>query len=125
MRHFVSAATYRGALLEPMGKFGAYWRQCLEVVRRVPVWELQRPRDLAAMEQIMLHRHLSHQQFTLAAIDDVIARGKRRDWAELRRAAFSDRIMMEKVLQVCQAHVADPYAQRYHFWKQYVERYLA
>lgn len=73
---------------------------------------------------IMLHRHLTHQQFTLAAIDNVIARGKRIDWAELRRAALSDRMVMEKVLRVCQAHVADPYAQRYHFWKQYAERHL-
>jgi hypothetical protein len=73
----------------------------------------------------MLHRHLNHQQFTLAAIDDVIARGKRQDWAELRRAVLNDRTVREKVLQVCQAHVTDPYAQRYHFWKQYVERYSA
>jgi hypothetical protein len=72
-----------------------------------------------------IHRHLTHQQFTLAAIDDVIARGKRTDWAELRRMVLSDRITLEKVLQVCQAHVADPYAQRYHFWKQYAERHLA
>lgn len=73
----------------------------------------------------MLHRHLTHQQFTLAAIDDVIARGKRRDWAELRRAVLADRAVLEKALRVCQAHVADPYAQRYHFWKQYAERHLA
>jgi hypothetical protein len=73
----------------------------------------------------MLHRHLNHQDFTLAAIDNVITRGKRRDWAELRREVLSDRAIMEKVLRVCQAHVADPYAQRYHFWKQYVERHLA
>jgi hypothetical protein len=72
----------------------------------------------------MLHRHLTHQQFTLAAIDDVIARGKRPDWAALRRAALDDRATLEKMLRVCQAHVADPYAQRYHFWKQYAERYL-
>jgi hypothetical protein len=73
----------------------------------------------------MRHRHLTHQEFTLAAIDDVIARGKRRDWAELRAAALSDPRILERILRVCQAHVADPYAQRYHFWKQYVERYLA
>ena len=73
----------------------------------------------------MLHRHLTHQQFTLAAIDDVIARGKRWDWAELRQAALGDRAVMEKVLRVCRAHIADPYAQRYHFWKQYAERHLA
>lgn len=73
----------------------------------------------------VFHRHLAHQQFTLAAIDDIIARGKRQDWAELRRAALDDRAIMEKVLRVCQAHVADPYAQRYHFWKHYAERYLS
>ena len=73
----------------------------------------------------MLHRHLTHQQFTLAAIDDVIARGKTGGLAALRRAALADRAALEKVLRVCRAHVADPYAQRYHFWKQYVERYLA
>jgi len=73
----------------------------------------------------MLHRHLTHQQFTLAAIDDIIARGKRQDWASLRQAVLADRALLQKVLQVCQPHVTDPYAQRYHFWKQYAERYLA
>ncbi len=73
----------------------------------------------------MLHRHLNHQNLTLAAIDDVIGRGQRHDWAELRQAALRDRGVLEKVLRVCQAHVADPYAQRYHFWKHYAERYLA
>ena len=73
----------------------------------------------------MIHRHLTHQQFTLAAIDDVIARGKRKDWAELRQAALADPAVLEKILWVCQAHVADPYAQRYHFWKHYAQRTLA
>ncbi len=72
----------------------------------------------------MLHRHLSYQQLTLAAIDDIIARGKRQDWAELRRAALADPTMLEKIVRVCQAHISDPYAQRYHFWKQYAERHL-
>lgn len=39
----------------------------------------------------MLHRHLNHQQWTLAAIDDVMARGKQLDWADLRHAALADR----------------------------------
>ena len=73
----------------------------------------------------MWHRHLTHQQFTLAAIDDIIARGKRQDWAELRKAALANRTILEKILRVCQAHVADSYVQRYHFWKAYAERYLA
>ena len=72
----------------------------------------------------MLHRHLVHQNFSLAAIDDVISRGKRQDWAALRQAVLEDQDLAEKVLRVCRAHVADPYAQRYHFWKTYVERQL-
>ncbi len=73
----------------------------------------------------MLHRHLNHQNFTLAAIDDLIARGKRSDWVELRRMALADRAILRKVQKVCQAHISDPYAQRYHFWMHYAERYLA
>jgi hypothetical protein len=69
----------------------------------------------------MHHRHLTHQAFTLAAIDDVIGRGQRTDWAELRRAVLADPSLREKVLQVCRAHIADRYEQRYHFWKAYVE----
>jgi hypothetical protein len=69
----------------------------------------------------MKHRHLAHEQFTLAAIDDIIARGKRVDWAELRRAMLSDPVVREKILRICAVHVADPYAQRYHFWKHYAD----
>lgn len=72
----------------------------------------------------MLHRHLNHQAFTLAAIDDVISRGKRHDWAELRYTALKERHVMEKVLRVCNAHIEDPYAQRYQFWKYYAEQHL-
>ena len=89
---------------------------CLALLAERPVWRY----NLA-----MQHRHLTHEQYTLAAIDDIIARGKRRDWADLRQAALAERSLFEKVLRVCQAHVADPNAQRYHFWKQYAERYLA
>ena len=73
----------------------------------------------------MLHRHLNHQEFTLAAIDDVISRGKRLDWSALRRASLRDPSLLFMVLRVCQANVSDPYAQRYHFWKNYAERHLA
>jgi hypothetical protein len=73
----------------------------------------------------MLHRHLNHEQYTLAAIDDVIGRGKRQDWAELRRAALADRALMEKVLRVSKAQGEDPYAQRYRFWRRYAEEHLA
>ena len=52
-------------------------------------------------QPFMLHRHLNHQHFTLAAIDDIIARGKRKDWSELRRADLSDISVLEKVLRMC------------------------
>jgi len=73
----------------------------------------------------MLNRHLNHQQFTLAAIDDVIGRGNLCDWADLCRAALRDRFLLEKVLRVCGAHVGDPFAQRFHCWKHYAEQHLA
>lgn len=73
----------------------------------------------------MLHRPLTHPQYTLAAIDDVIGRGKRRDWANLRQTALREPALFQKVLRVCLAYVSDPHAQRYHFWKHYAERHLA
>lgn len=71
----------------------------------------------------MVHRHLNHQDYTLAAIDDVIARGKRKDWADLRRAVLADRALLEKVRQICAPRVVDPYAQRYHFWMHYANKH--
>ena len=47
----VSAATYRGPLLEPMDKMGWYYHQCLELIQRIPIWQFRRPRDLAHMDQ--------------------------------------------------------------------------
>lgn len=69
----------------------------------------------------MQHRHLNHQRYTLAAIDDVISRGKLQDWADLRRAALAEPELFLRIQRVCQPQVADPYAQRYHFWKNYAE----
>jgi len=71
----------------------------------------------------MLHRHLNHQGFTLAAIDDVIARGQLQDWIELRKALKDDNSLFDKVSHICRARVSDPYAQRYHFWLHYVEEH--
>lgn len=69
----------------------------------------------------MQHRHLTHQRFSLAAIDDVISRGRWQDWAELREAVLSDEALLEKVAQVCRPHLANPYAQRHQFWMHYVK----
>ncbi len=73
----------------------------------------------------MEHRHLNHHNLTLAAIDDIIGRGQRKDWAALRTALLADDTVREKVLRVCQAHIHDPYAQRYHFWNHYAHRHSA
>ena len=70
----------------------------------------------------MQHRHLNHQDYSLAAIDDIIERGKRHDWAELRTALLADPTIRSKVLQICQTRISDPYAQRYHFWRIYAEQ---
>jgi hypothetical protein len=72
----------------------------------------------------MLHRHLNHSDWTLAAIDDVIARGRLDDWRELRDAATKQTEIRNKIVRVVKPHLSDPYAQRYHFWNAYVRRKL-
>ena len=43
----------------------------------------------------------------LAAIDDVVCRGKKDDWIELRSAALSDPTVIGRIRKVCEAHLAD------------------
>ena len=74
----------------------------------------------------MLHRHLEvddGQRYTLAAIDDIIARGLWDDWAELRGAALGERGVLDKIERVCRHYVGDPRAQRHHFWLHYVRKH--
>ena len=73
----------------------------------------------------MLHRHLNHSDWTLAAIDDVIARGRLDDWKELRDVAANRPDIRDRILRVAQPHLSDPYEQRYHFWNLYVRKQLA
>jgi hypothetical protein len=73
----------------------------------------------------MKHRHLNHEGYTTAAIDDMIGRGNRSDWAELRDAAASDALILQKILRVCAPHREDAYAQRYHLWRHYAARRVA
>jgi hypothetical protein len=69
----------------------------------------------------MQHRHLNHQGYTPAAIDDIIARGKRQDWAELGQALKRDPALRPIILRLAEARISDPYAQRYHAWYNYVQ----
>jgi hypothetical protein len=73
----------------------------------------------------MWHRHLNHHDWTLAAVDDVIARGRMDDWKQLRDIAAQRADVRERILRVCAARLSDPYAQRYHFWEYYVRKQLA
>ena len=69
----------------------------------------------------MRHRHLNHQRYTLAAIDDLTARGRWSDWTDLRRAVRADAPLLDRIERVCRAHLHDPYAQRHHFWMHYIQ----
>jgi len=71
----------------------------------------------------MEHRHLNHQRYTLAAIDDTISRGVLADWTELRAAVLQDETLLDRVARVCLPHLANPYAQRYYFWMNYVKEH--
>ena len=81
--------------------------------------------QLNCYNPLMLHRHLNHSELTLAAIDDVIARGRLDDWKELRDAAAHRKEIRDRILRVSKPHLSDPYAQRYHFWNLYVRKQLA
>lgn len=69
----------------------------------------------------MRHRHLDHQDYTLAAIDDLIGNGQRSDWERLRLVLLEDESIGEKILRVCNARLNEPSAQRHHFWRHYVQ----
>ncbi len=51
----------------------------------------------------MKHRHLTHEGFTLAAIEDVLSRGSVPDWAPLLQTITDDPYgeVAEKTLRIC------------------------
>lgn len=68
----------------------------------------------------MEHRHIKPRDvLSTAAIDDIIDRGGRADWAFLRDRSRAEASVMEKIRRVCEAHCADPYDQKYHLWRLY------
>ena len=72
----------------------------------------------------MLHRHISGEKsLSSAAIDDIIDRGGRSDWAFLRDAILQRAELAKRVKKVCAAHMHDKYDQKYHFWNLYAERF--
>lgn len=67
----------------------------------------------------MIHRHLTHRNYTMAAIDDVIQRGTMSDWVDLREAIRAEPVLLDKVERICLAYIANEYAQRHWFWWNY------
>ena len=71
----------------------------------------------------MQHRHLVETDLpSSAAIDDTIERGSLDDWIVLRDQAKADESVVRKILRVCAARCADPYAQRHHLWRLYAQQ---
>ena len=74
----------------------------------------------------MVHRHIDETAVpSSAAIDDIIERGSMDDWIGLRDKAKADGSVVRKILRVCSARCADPYAQRHHLWRLYAQRLAA
>ena len=55
------------------------------------------------------------------AIDDIILRGKWSDCVALQQESVRTPALREKIKRVCEAHISDPYEQRFHFWMKNVE----
>ncbi len=71
----------------------------------------------------MEHRHLEHNDLTLAAIDDIIERGARSAWAELGRAVENDLVIRARTQYIANNRTrVNPLNQRFAFWKHYVSR---
>jgi hypothetical protein len=77
---------------------------------------------------MMQHRHLNHQDFTLAAVDDIIRRGGWRDWVLLRRAACRDGAVLARIQRICATAATNQRqegSQRLGFWRKYAQRLTA
>ncbi len=51
----------------------------------------------------MQHRHLNHQEFSLAGVDYIIRRGGWRDWVTLRRVVHRDQAVLARIERLCSA----------------------
>jgi hypothetical protein len=70
------------------------------------------------------HRHITDTGYSLAAIDSVIERGQRKDWALLQIAMHNDLGLCGKVLQIASHNLEHPYTIRYHYWYHYAHKQL-
>ena len=67
----------------------------------------------------MNHRHITDNGYSLAAIDSIIERGQRKDWALLQISMRDDVDLCRKVLRLASHNLEHPYTIRYHYWRHY------
>ncbi len=72
----------------------------------------------------MNHRHLNHQNLTLAAMDDIIERGGWQDWQQLRSQVIEHPQLLQKLIQLCSARSNEFASQRHYFWLGYAKSHL-
>jgi hypothetical protein len=70
----------------------------------------------------MNHRNLIEEDYSGMAIDDIISRGLWIDWLELDDQVRIDNSTLDIIEHICNHYINDPYAQRYHFWLNYVKK---
>ncbi|MDR1579196.1 MAG: hypothetical protein LBS35_02465 [Synergistaceae bacterium] len=64
----------------------------------------------------MRHRNIDDTKYSLAAIDSVIERGQRRDWALLQLEMKRSPDLCRKVFDIASHNLEHPYTIRYHYW---------
>lgn len=59
----------------------------------------------------MKHRHLNHEEWSLAGIDSCITRGNQKDWDELCQAALDDPEVLDGLRKVAgyELNLANPF----------------
>ena len=72
----------------------------------------------------MTHRHITGgKSLSSVAVDDIIDRGGRADWAFLRDAMKGSMELVGRVRRICAAHASDASDQKYHLWSLYADRF--
>ena len=69
----------------------------------------------------MIHRHINDTGYSLAAIDSIIERGQRKDWALLQITMRDNLELCRKVLHVASHNLEHPYTIRHHYWYHYAQ----
>jgi hypothetical protein len=72
----------------------------------------------------MRHRHIEDSGYSLAAIDSIIERGQRKDWAALQITMKDNPDLCRKVFNLARYNLEHPYTIRYHYWYHYSKERL-